>query len=198
MRILLPLSLAMASALCLPAQADDNNTTVYYWTDASGGIHYSDHPVAGKTTHEMQVEIANPPSSNVNASTQSAPISGTTSDQSTTTAINPDNTNYSIQITAPTEGETIRDNAGNLTVQAEVTPQLVTAPDMPLLQLQIDSQMYQCDTSTSACSATNLDRGEHQIKVLLSTKDGKQIASSDVIKVYLFRTSTIQRKSSTN
>jgi len=93
-------------------QAADENTTVYYWTDAQGVTHFSDRPVAGKTMNSKQVEIVNPPASNPN------PITENTTD----TPNQPPSLNYTLSIASPQSEQTIRDNEGRITVQNQLSP----------------------------------------------------------------------------
>lgn len=154
--------------------AANENTTVYYWTDANGVTHFSDTPVAGKQTQSKQVEIANPPVNNPN------PIVDKNTPEPKETA-----PNYSLSISSPLPGETIRDNEGKISVQTQITPEL--AVESAKLMLYIDAQSYPCDAKTLHCQATNIDRGAHQLRTELLSKDGKILASSESITVYLFR-----------
>lgn len=191
MKTLTQLSMVLGLCCSLGVQAADENKTVYYWVDAQGNSHFTDHPVNGKDMHEMQVQIANPPATAgappSTTSSTPAPINSTpSSDASAIPA-------YTVTIQSPMNGAIIRDNAGNLTVEIQITPAVPLSDNMPLLSLDVDGKRYPCALTTTTCQATNLDRGEHQIQALLTNKDGKQFASSDSIKVNIFRVSSLLR-----
>ncbi len=169
-------------ALCVSwfVQATDNNpSTVYYWTDAKGVMHFSDTPVPGKATQSKSVDIANPPTSNPNPVPVSSVPSGQSNGQPAVT--------YSLNIVSPVNQETIRSNEGKISVQNELTPALPENEQASLF-LYVDSTKYQCSTSALSCQGDNIDRGTHQLKTELVSQSGKILASSQPVTVYLFRT----------
>lgn len=192
MKTLTQLSMVLGLCCSLGVYAADENKTVYYWVDAQGNSHFTDHPVSGKEMHEMQVQIANPPA------TAGAPPSTTSTQAPVSSSPSPDPdasamSAYTVTIQSPMNGAIIRDNAGNLTTEIQITPAIPLSDNMPLLSLDVDGKRYSCALTTTTCQATNLDRGEHQIQAILTNKDGKQFASSDSIKVNIFRVSSLLR-----
>jgi hypothetical protein len=192
MKTLTQFGVVLGLCCSLSIYAADENKTVYYWVDAQGNSHFTDHPVSGKEMHEMQVQIANPPatagapSSGSTAMTPSSPDPSQSSDDSA-------NSTYALSILSPMNGAIIRDNAGNLSAQIQITPAIPLTTNMPQLSLDVDGKLFPCTLTSTSCQASNLDRGEHQLKAILTNKDGKQFASSDSIKVNLFRVSSLLR-----
>lgn len=192
MKTLTQFGVMLGLCCSLGIHAADENKTVYYWVDAQGNSHFTDHPVSGKEMHEMQVQIANPPA------TAGAPSSSSTATITTPTdpgqsSDDSANATYVLSIVSPMNGAIIRDNAGNVSVQIQITPAIPLTTNMPHLSLDVDGKLFPCTLTSTSCQVSNLDRGEHQLKAILTNKDGKQFASSDSIKVNLFRVSSLLR-----
>ncbi len=172
----------LALGLSWAVQAAEENTAIYYWTDANGVTHFSDRPVAGKPAQTMQVEISNPPVNNPN------PV------PETPTAAEPavSSVSYTLSITSPLMEETIRDGEGKFTVSNQLTPALLPDDDAASLFIYVDSSRYPCDTATLICQVQDLDRGAHQLRTELIAKTGKVLASSETITIYLFRPRAIR------
>ncbi len=162
-------------------QAADENTTVYYWTDAQGVTHFSDRPVAGKTMNSKQVEIINPPASNPIADNTASPP-----EPIPLPAIA-----YTLSIASPQSEQTIRDNEGRITVQNQLSPAMPEGEQSQLV-LYVDANRYGCNTASLSCEATNVERGAHQLRTELISQSGKILASSESITVYLFRVTAIK------
>ncbi|NCB59850.1 MAG: DUF4124 domain-containing protein [Gammaproteobacteria bacterium] len=167
----------LALGLSWAVQAANESTNVYYWTDAQGVMHFSDRPVPGKQMQRMQIEVANPPANNPN------PVIDTSAQdqKETTPAIA-----YSLSISSPLPEQTIRDNEGRITVQNQLTP-AIPEEDPAELFLYVDENRYPCDAASLSCQVSDIDRGAHQLRTELVSKNGKILASSETVTVYLFR-----------
>jgi hypothetical protein len=163
------------------AQAADENTTVYSWTDAQGVTHFSDKPINEKNIISKKVEIINPPVSNPN------PVSENTD---STPAAEPAIA-YTLQIASPQNEQTFRDNSGQITVQNQLSPALPDGESAQLV-LYVDGSRYACNSSSLSCEATNIARGTHQLRTELIAQNGKILASSNSVTVYLFRVTAIK------
>ena len=172
----------LALGLSWAVQAANENTNVYYWTDAQGVTHFSDRPVAGKSAKSMQIEISNPPVNNPN------PVPDTSA---TEPEISAAPVSYTLSITSPLMEETIRNNEGKFTVSNQLTPE-INPEDAPALFLYVDSSRYPCDAASLSCPVSDIDRGAHQLKTELISKTGKVLASSETITIYLFRPRAIR------
>ncbi len=95
---------------------------------------------------------------------------------------------YHIEITQPTDHQTIRDNNGSVTVAVQVPPQL---PPRINISLLLDGKTYITTENLANLSLKNVDRGEHQLKVNIINDKGKVIASSKSVTFYMHRTSVI-------
>jgi len=155
---LLIFSLLLASA---PVHADK----VYKWVDAQGNVTYSDQPHPGA----QEIKIDKSPSS--------ATRSLAALDQA-------DSFRYSsIQLDAPTNEATIRDNDGNVKVAVSVVPPLrVERGDR--IKLYLDGSLV-ADLSAPETVLSGLDQGSHTLQAVVTERDGRVLAGSDPIEFYL-------------
>lgn len=93
---------------------------------------------------------------------------------------------YEVKITTPANNATIRDNQGNVNIQATVSPHLT---DYHQFSIELDGITYGSPQSLPHFKLNNVSRGAHSIKVTLSNKEGKVIASSPQSTFYLHRAS---------
>ena len=149
---------------------------VYYWKDKNGVTHFSDSPPAEHPAQTRQVEIVNPPVPAISVAQQN--VATPTQDETNSPT-------YTLNITSPINQETIRDNEGKIQVAVNIAPE--TPQDGEVMQLVVDDKRFACDVGTGSCQAFDIDRGAHQLKTELFNKNGKVLASSDEITVYLFR-----------
>lgn len=150
------------------------HATVYKWVDENGKVHFSDKPVKNAEVVELKENTQNNiklPEVTVLPSTQSAP--------------EPEKVSYKIQITSPGEEESIRNNEGNITLIANIEPQLSSAHELALF---MDGQQIGTTQQHGLFKLSNIDRGEHSFIVKVLSKSGKQLASTPPRKIFLHRT----------
>lgn len=149
-------------------------TKIYVWVDENGKVVYSDTPRPG--AEEVQVKEKNVISSNINTSILD---------------INPKviEDKFEVSITQPEANQTIRDNTGSLLVQGRIKPLFKQGYKIRLL---LDNQPYKSPQSFAQFRLSNIDRGEHQIKLELIDDKGKVIASSTPVTFYMHR-ATVNR-----
>jgi hypothetical protein len=171
----------LALGIVWAVQAADENKTVYYWTDAHGVTHFSDTPVAGKQMNSKQIEIVNPPTNNPN------PILSSGIDNSPQPS--PNIITYTLSITSPQSEQTIRNNEGRISVQNTLSPSIDEAAQ---LVLYVDGDSVACNLASLSCETNNTSRGTHQLHTELIAQNGKVLASSENITVYLMRITSIK------
>lgn len=93
-----------------------------------------------------------------------------------------------VSITSPANEATIRDNAGNLTVMATVTPGLQSGHKMVLL----DNGATRAESTSGSFKLSNIDRGAHTLTVQVQNRSGKTLLSSKPVTVYLHRHSALR------
>ncbi|WP_394390039.1 DUF4124 domain-containing protein [Shewanella woodyi] len=153
-----------------------SSAAVYKWVDKDGKTHFSDKPIANSEEVEFksntQNQITPPPMQDVSKSTENSEELATS-------------TQYSVRIQSPKEEETIRENSGDVTVMASISPDL--KPNHLLVILMDDKVMGSAQT-TPIFSLKNIPRGEHTFVIKAVAQNGKQLASSPPRKIYLHRT----------
>jgi len=167
--------------LALPLQAGQ---TVYRWVDAQGVVHYSDQPQPGGESETLQ--LATPPKGKP---ARAAPVQTSRADMSQSQE--PAVTAYTIALTSPKDQDTIRDNEGKIPLKAQVLP--FTPKQGFQIKVLLDGQETSTLTNQLPVSLSNVERGAHQIQLQLLAKDGKVLASSSSITVYLHKASVLNR-----
>jgi len=149
---------------------------VYRSVDKNGNVIYSDQQTKGSVKVEVK-EIETVKS--LDTSNLPPPMQ---SKQQT------DESYYTnLEITSPRDDESIRENSGNLTVTTSIAPQLQAAHQ---LVLYMDGK----DLVTSRDSSfqlQNIDRGTHQLRVVIVDIDGREQISSKPVTFHLLRFSVI-------
>lgn len=160
--------------LCLLLAANlsfASSTKIYVWVDENGKVVYSDTPRPG--AEEVEVKEKNVISSNIDTSILD---------------INPKviEDKFEVSITQPEPNQTIRDNTGSLLVQGRIKPLFKQGFKIRLL---LDNEIYKKPQSFAQFRLSNIDRGEHQLKLELIDDKGKVIASSTPVTFYMHRAS---------
>ncbi|WP_244950671.1 DUF4124 domain-containing protein [Shewanella hanedai] len=152
-----------------------SQAAVYKWIDKDGNAHYSDEPVNNsqvvqfKSNTQNQVTPLPPQSGTMNSDTQEelAP-----------------STKYTIGIQSPQEEATIRDNNGDITIMAAISPNLSSGDVLVIL---MDDKVMGNAQTTPIFSLKNIPRGEHTFIIKAVAQNGRQLASSSPRKIYLHR-----------
>lgn len=161
--------LAAASLWSVAAMA----TQLYTWTDDNGVVHYSDKPVLGAQPAVISDNNNVVPRLNEG----SLPTTQTTGKSQ----------GFKLAIRTPANQETIRDNLGRLSINGSSEPQEI--PQGYSYRLLLNGQIVNQGAGSPDFTLTNVNRGEHKMKIELVDPTGKIIASSPVSVVYLHRTS---------
>lgn len=176
-RILIPLLLLLAPLAQAQAQ-------IYSWTDERGNKVFSDQPREGA----QEVDVRPP-----NRLSTPAPVAQPASTRSQT----PQNSGPAYQalsITSPAHDEAVRNNEGQLTINASIDPPLGRGH---LLRLEMDGQRVGVPVpgnlqSTASFQLNNIDRGSHQFSVVVVSAQGDEVQRSAPVTVHLQRTSALQ------
>ena len=168
-------------SLTLPLQAAQ---TVYRWVDAQGVIHFSDQPQPGAQSETLQ--MTTPP---LGTPTPAAPVQ--TNQPTQAAQSSPPETAYTLELTSPKDQETLWNNEGQIPLKARVLP--FTPKQGFQIKVLLDGQQTSTLTNQLPVSLSNVERGAHQIQLQLLDKDGKVLASSSSITVYLHKASVLNR-----
>jgi hypothetical protein len=95
---------------------------------------------------------------------------------------------HSLRIVAPADDEGLRDNAGNVTVRAELVPDLRAGH---VLQLYMNGALVQSVRTGSTFQLTEVDRGTHTIEVRVVDAGGTDLIRSEPSTFHLQRRSVL-------
>jgi hypothetical protein len=156
--------------ICITASAG----VVYKTVKEDGTVVYSDVPSEGSKSvtlsaiNTVQVPVKKTPSISVRPSVITKPA-----------------IQYLISVRSPMPEESLRNNAGELTITADVTPK-----KSGKFQLVMDGQVVKTQTS-SQFKLENIQRGAHLIQVNFLDNSGKILASSKQQTFYLHKASAL-------
>ena len=102
-------------------------------------------------------------------------------------AAEPEAISYQVSMTAPANETTIPMGPGNFSLSAQVTP---TQGRGELLQLYMDGAAWGVPQDNPSWSLTNVFRGAHDLHVAVIDANGKELAKSAAVRVYVLRPST--------
>ncbi|MDR9437767.1 MAG: DUF4124 domain-containing protein [Thiohalophilus sp.] len=153
--------------LTLPVAAADK---VYKKVNPDGSVEYSDQPIEG--SEEMSVDQAPATRFEKSPDINYQPPERDRADSSS----------YEVSITSPGNDESIRDNAGNVTLRGSVEPGLRGGHQ---LRWRLDGEPLA--QSGATVSLTNMDRGTHTVKLEVVNNDGEVLGASSSVTFHLLR-----------
>ena len=150
---------------------------IYKTTDEHGNVIFTDSPPATSTSTE-RVEL---PETNTTPATPIPPRPKTKPAPE-----EPESPGFSVAITVPANETTIPMGPGNFSVTAEVKPVLGVGAS---LQLYMDGIPWGKPQQGNSWSLTNVFRGAHDITVAVVDEEGRHLAGSEPVRVYVLRPS---------
>jgi len=159
---------------------------LYKWVDKNGETMYSDEP-----PHDNAQPLVPP------ALTTTPAIKYKPKAKAETQEDKPEEkaTRYSqFKITSPGHNESLRANAGNITVKLAITPKLDVKAGHTVSILVNSQTRIEGNTGLSV-GLKNIDRGTHSIQAIIKNKQKKIIKSSNSITIHLQRFSKLHNKS---
>lgn len=167
----------VALTLCLVlASGAAQAQTVYKVIQPDGTVEFTDSPPPGEAAKQIEI----PP---LNTTEPLAP-------PTTRAPSSPDpaTQGYSkFRITSPGDGESIRDNAGNVTIGLSLEPALRSGDTIDVL---VDGRSAGGGNET-AIMLSDVDRGTHSVQALVKDATGKIVARSNSVTFTLQRRSAI-------
>lgn len=151
---------------------------LYKCKGENGETVFSDQPCPGGETLPMRETPTYAP-----PATPKLPVG----EQAATSKKKPEQT-YQVQITEPTADAVLRDNEGKVAVSASIQPSL---DEDHRVQLLLDGSVVGVPGRASSWELTDVERGEHSIRVEVIHKAGKLLGSAQS-KFMLFRASANQ------
>jgi hypothetical protein len=152
------------------------NADVYRTIDKQGNVSFSDTASDNAEKIELQPSYTyNPPEIVDLADDEPSP-------DSVETAV----PNYALVITSPSQNEALRENAGNITINSSITPELNIEREDKLI-FSLDGQLKSEAQTASSYTFMNVDRGSHIAVVSVVDKTGKIIKSSKSLLFHVLR-----------
>ena len=169
----LPLFALLASALLLAVPA---SAQIYKTTDEHGNVVFTDSPPPGESEQvELQQTNTTPPPP------VAAPIERPAPEPEAVAAAP-----VEVAITSPANETTIPMGGGNFSVTAAVNS---GAASGQLMQLLMDGAPQGEPQQAGVWNLENVFRGGHDLVVQVSDRNGKVLATSDPVRVYVLRPS---------
>jgi hypothetical protein len=187
-RNLLVLIVAIAVfGLCMDGHAASR---IYKTVDENGNVVFTDvPPKEGESSEAIAVETPNTfPAAEPESREQW--IVDPTDEESEAAPF----TYASLNISAPSNDEAVRENAGNVNVVAEVSPELQIGHRVRIL---LDGKPEQAAAQT-VFMLPNVDRGTHSVQAEVIDDSGKVLISSAPTTFHLQRVAAAPRPSPTN
>jgi hypothetical protein len=152
---------------------------IYRTVDANGNVVFTDVPPVNRQGQPDGKKVTVEPSNTYEPPEVTAPASGSTSSGSGAS-------NYysELAVVAPVEDATIRDNAGEVLIQAVVTPQLRSDHRMLLV---MDGAPTEVEAVDGVFELSNLDRGTHTAGARIVNGDGVVQIESPAVTFHLLR-----------
>lgn len=158
-------------ALAVPAFAGQ---TVYKWVDEKGVTHFSDQPVTG--AEKVELSGGSNRSSNTPAPTYSPPAQ-----QSSPTQRGPAYARFVVE--SPQQDETIVNTGGTVRVSLATTPALAGGH---VIALYLDgSQVSDFGPTSMSHDFSNLPRGSHTVKAVVSTRQGQKLQETPTVTFHV-------------
>ena len=167
---------AQASQIVQAQQTVPEEKSIFKVKLADGSYVFTDKPQA----QAEQITFANQTQNLVPAANL------TSSPKPLSSSAPPSTATYSVKLLSPADEETIRNNAGNITIEATQP----SKPYAPRYHLLLDGKEKATNTS-GKFALKGVDRGAHQFQVILIGNKGKTLASSEVRTLYLHQASVL-------
>ena len=151
---------------------------VYRSVDKQGNVIFSDTPTDNAVKIELQESYVYTPPVIVDLD----------DDKPAPPPVESEVPNYALMITAPSQDEAIRENAGNVTISSTIMPELNTERGDRLI-FTLDGKLKSTVQDSTSYTFTNIDRGSHIAVVSVVDKTGKVLKSSKSILFHLQRVS---------
>jgi hypothetical protein len=175
------------TTLLLLSIAVSSTAAVYKWKKPDGSIIYSDQPPSKDAAPAdlpavQEIKIVPPPSPSPEESTPKRSSEPRTVEYTT------------LEITSPANDSTIRDNAGNVSVNLDLEPALQEGDSVSVM---LDGKEIGKGRGTSV-ALSNVDRGTHTLQAVVKSASNSTRISSPSIIFHLQRISISQEKRLTN
>jgi hypothetical protein len=160
-----------------------SQAALYKWVDENGEVIYSDQPPTKDAKELVPPPIMSTPA--VKYTPKQKPEEKTEEEVATTYT--------EFKITSPAQDETIRDNAGNISLTLSIAPALNTKQGHSISVL-VDGKAKLSNSKNLSHTLTYIDRGTHTLKAEIKDAKGSVIKSSNSVTIHLHRVSALHKK----
>jgi hypothetical protein len=147
---------------------------VWTWTDETGQVHYSDRPVPGA----RQIELS--PAQTIPM--PRAEPAATSAGQSTADP----SQRYTLRVSSPAADETLWNIGGTLTVEVQLTPELLAGHQVDLV---LDGQRQNLARRIPRFVVDAVWRGEHTLQAVIIDQTGRELLHSDPVTFFVQQSS---------
>jgi hypothetical protein len=175
----------IAASLVIPASSAAW-AQIYKVTDGDKGVIFTDKPETVGNNQNQNVEEVQLQELNTAAPIEVRPRPPAPEGKEK----NDDVPAATVSITSPGNESTVAMGPGNFSVSATATPPLSRDERLTLM---IDGQAYGTAQSSSSWFVEGALRGPHDLVVQRSTTEGKTVAVSEAVRIYVLRPSIIGR-----
>lgn len=159
----------LGAAVAFGASGPAGSTTLYKWVDADGVTHYSDQPAPGS----KEIHVLGAQSYKSTAATPSSRSSA-----------KPTTVQYTrLEITRPTEGETVFNPAGgHVEAAAAVEPPLAPGHQ---LWFVLDGTRLPDPAGPNLSMTLTVERGSHTVATLVTDPSGREVLGSAPLQFFI-------------
>lgn len=147
---------------------------IYVWIDENGNKVYGDEPKKSDRAKPVELEpltVLEFPQGSNDVLDDDEPL-------------NTNNPYTALTITSPVADETIRDNAGSISVSLSIEPSLVEGHK---IQLYLDGSPNQNPQASMSFTLSNVDRGTHTVSASVIDESGKSLMQTQGVSFHLHR-----------
>lgn len=155
---------------------------IYKVTDGKNGVVFTDRPETVDSTQQSTIEKLDVPETNTAISIEPAPRNTTFNESVDSKKA----VRSHVQISSPDNESTVAMGGGNFSVSASATPALSNGEQLVLM---VDGQAFGEPQSGTTWFLQGIMRGPHDLVVQRNTAGGKNITSSQPVRVYVLRPS---------
>jgi Domain of unknown function (DUF4124) len=168
----------LALIVVLTAASCGASGQIFRTVDANGNVVFTDIAPVDRSGQTPSTAVTVPPTNTVPALPTPAPRAN---DAPAATAA----AYYTaVTVVSPADGDTVRDNAGNVRIEVATTPLL--RADHRLL-LILDGSLSGVEATNGAFALSNVDRGTHTASVRVVDRDGSTIVETNPMTFHLMR-----------
>jgi hypothetical protein len=168
----------LALIVVLTAVSYGASGQIFRTVDANGNVVFTDIAPVDRSGQTPSTAVTVPPTNTVPAPPAPASRANNTP---TATAEAP----YTVvNVVSPADGDTIRDNAGNVRIEAATTPPLRADHRLVLI---LNGSPSAVEAVNGVFQLSNVDRGSHTVSVRVVDRDGGTIMNSRTTTFHLMR-----------